>query len=41
MVVYRNINDVFIYVIGPSDENELFLENIVGSFAGTLQRLIK
>ncbi|EPZ33235.1 snare-like protein [Rozella allomycis CSF55] len=41
IVIYRNIGDVFVYVVGAADENELLLENIIVCLTNVLQKLIK
>ena len=41
IVVYRNIGDVFIYVVGSAEENELLLESVLSCLTAVLQRLIK
>ena len=39
VVVYKHINDVFLFVVGGSEENELILSSLISCFEDTLQAL--
>jgi len=41
VVVYKNSIDVFIYIVGSADENELILANILSAYYDALSILLK
>ena len=41
VVVYRNNTDLFFYIVGSIDENELILANILSTFYETASILLK
>lgn len=41
MVLYRNNIDVFFYVVGSSDENELLLSSILNAFYDAVSNLLR
>ncbi|KAJ3156143.1 Coatomer subunit zeta-1 [Geranomyces michiganensis] len=41
IVVYKNSIDVFLYVLGSADENELILNHVLNSFYEALSLLLK
>ena len=41
VIAYKNILDVFVFVVGSADENELILESVTNILTSTFQRLLK
>jgi hypothetical protein len=41
VAVYRNNVDVFFYIVGSAEENELLLSGILNSFYDAVQTILK